>query len=84
MRETGVGDAGLVALAAAGARGALAQLKHLDLRHNLLGNAGTGALADALGLAAFSSLARLFLQSGNARLRSAASDRRIELSGGTV
>tara|TARA_B100000768_G_C11173563_1_gene329793 strand:- start:10 stop:321 length:312 start_codon:yes stop_codon:yes gene_type:complete len=87
MREIDAGDGGLVALAAAGTRGALAQLKHLDLRHNPFGNAGTGALADALSsnlapIVAFASLARLYLQSGNARLRSAASDRRIELSGG--
>jgi len=89
MREIDAGDGGLVALAAAGTRGALAQLKHLDLRHNPFGNAGTGALADALSsnlapIVAFASLARLYLQSGNARLRSAASDRRIELSGGIV
>jgi hypothetical protein len=89
MREIDAGDGGLVALAAAGTRGALAQLKHLDLRHNPFGNAGTGALADALSsnlapVVVFASLARLYLQSGNARLRSAASDRRIELSGGII
>ena len=67
LREIDAGDGGLVALAAAGARGALAQLKHLDLRHNPTGNPGTGALADALSshlapVVAFASLARLHLQ----------------------
>ena len=67
LREIDAGDGGLVALAAAGARGALAQLKHLDLRHNPIGNPGTGALADALSshlapAVAFASLARLHLQ----------------------
>lgn len=83
MRETRAGDAGLVALA--GAYGGLAQLRHLDLRHNPVGNPGIGALADALGSAGFASLARLFLHAGgNARLLGAVSDRRIELSGGTA
>jgi hypothetical protein len=95
MRETNIGDAGVTALAqAAAARGALAQCRHLDLRHNRLGHSGTAALADALaseplhahdGARGFASLARLLIDAaqGPSRLRTACTERRIELVGGT-